>query len=672
MGERSHGALRRLFDLGEAESDSGRALLVERYAALQRQVPWLYGIILANVLGLHLATRGGLDPFENAATLLVAAALFRLVYWLRTRSRILPPDRIRRELGRTFVIAGLFSAFFCLWGLSLYSAGDANQQNYVILFASLAAIGCAYGLNSFPAAARLPLLLLAFPLALRLVLSTEPAHIGMGLSLILLTFVTLRLIGVHNRGFTQLVHSRSEIEKERERAQAAERVANEEKARVRKVADTDPLTGLANRRAFLAALESAAAETEGAMIGVALIDLDGFKPINDTFGHATGDAVLVEVSARLRKSAGPKAFVARMGGDEFALLLRCRDKGAAIRAAERVSAELQKTYRVDGREFRLSGCCGVTLHRAGDGDLSQALRRGDTALYSAKQEGRGLVALFSAQMEAGNRRRAAIERALRDPAVQDDIQVAFQPIFELGTMQLRSFEALARWQHPELGPISPAEFIPITEQINVVEQIGEKLLAKAAAEAAQWPEPIRLSFNLSAVQLCSMASARKVLRIVEEQGLDPVWLQIEVTETSLLADFDAARRNLRILREAGVRIVLDDFGAGFASISYLREMNFDAIKLDGSLVTSAAESEAAFRLLRGVLDLCASLGVPCVAEHVEDARQVELLRGLNCRYGQGYALSVPLDAAATRRLAGAKLVSFRGPTLVASSGGAAA
>jgi diguanylate cyclase (GGDEF)-like protein len=658
MGDGIRAALGSVFDVGEAETAGGRALLEERYAALQRQVPWLYGIILANVLGLHLSTRGDLDPFHHPATLLVIAALVRLAHWLRTRRDALPPAKILKELKKTFAIAGIFSVAFCTWAIFLYSEGDSDQQNHVILFASLAAIGCAYGLSSFPSAGRLPLFLLAFPLAMRLVFSNEPAHIGMGLSLVLLTFVTARLLGVHNKGFTQLVHSRFEVDKERERAQTAERLANEEKARVRKVADTDPLTGLANRRAFLAALEAAAAETAGAEIAVALIDLDGFKPINDTFGHATGDAVLIEVSARLRKSAGPRAFVARMGGDEFAVLLRCRGKASAVQAGERICAELQKTYRVDGREFRISGCCGITVHKPGQGDLPLALRRGDTALYSAKQEGRGRVALFSPQMEAGNRRRAAIERALRDPRVQDAIDLVYQPIFDLGTMQLRSFEALARWRHPELGWISPAEFIPITEQINVIEQMGEKLLAKAAAEAAQWPDPVRLSFNLSAVQLCSVASGRKVLRIIEEQGLDPRRLQVEVTETALLGDFEAARRNLRILREAGARIVLDDFGAGFASISYLREINFDAIKLDGALVSSAADTDAAYRLLKGVLDLCASLGVPCVAEHVEDERQIALLRRLNCRYGQGFGLSVPLDAADTRRLAGTKLLTL--------------
>jgi diguanylate cyclase (GGDEF)-like protein len=658
MGEHLRWLCRHLCDFGEDLSDDSQALLRERYSALQRQIPWLYGIILANVLGLHLATRGSLDPLRNPATLLILAAIIRLAYWMRVRSSVLSAKRIRNELRTTFVFSGTFSLLFCLWANLLFSTGDDHQQNYVILFSSLAAVGCAYGLSSFPSAGRLPLLLLALPLALRLVLSDEAAHVGMGISLVLLTFTVLRLLSAHNKGFAQLVHSRSEVERERERAQAAERIANDEKARVRKVADTDPLTGLANRRAFLAELQAAAAEARRGTLALALIDLDGFKPINDTFGHAAGDAVLMEVSARLRKSAGAKALVARMGGDEFALLLRCRGKAAAERIGKRVCASLQQTYRVGDREFRISGSCGITVHAAGESDLSSVLRRGDIALYRAKQEGRGKVAIFSSEMEAGNRRRIAIERALRDPAIQNSIWLEYQPIIDLGTRQLRAFEALARWTHPELGPISPAEFIPIAEQINVIGQIGARLLGKAAAQAALWPEPVRLSFNLSAVELCCVSSARKVLRIIEEQGLDPTRLQIEVTETSLLADFEAARQNLSLLRKAGAHIVLDDFGAGYASIAYLREINFDAIKLDGGLVTSATDTDAGLRLLRGVLELCASLGVPCVAEHLEDERQVEQLRKLKCRYGQGYAFSVPLEAEAAREFAAAKLLRF--------------
>ena len=314
---------------------------------------------------------------------------------------------------------------------------------------------------------------------------------------------------------------------------------------------------------------------------------------------------------------------------------------------------LGQPYRVRTREFHISACCGLALLRPGAWDVTSALHCGDAALYSGKQKGRGSVALFNPEMERANERRAAIERALRAPDVQSEFTLVYQPIFDLESRAIRSFEALARWQHPELGPIAPSEFIPITEQINVIEEISEALLAGAAGEAASWPASVHLSFNLSAVQLCSGTSARRILDILGEHRLDPERLHVEVTETALLADFETARANLDRLRAAGARIVLDDFGAGFASISYLREMHFDAIKLDGSLVTDEAGPAPALRLLKGVLDLCASLNVPCVAEHIETAGQLALLRRLGCRDGQGYALSPPVDAAAARELAAA-------------------
>jgi diguanylate cyclase (GGDEF)-like protein len=641
MGKRVRLWVSRLFDIGEARTAFGRALLDERYRALQRQIPLLYAIALANFLGLYVA--GGAEPTSlvHPATLLIGFVIVRLIYWLRARGRALPPAEILIELRRTLILAGLLSIAFGYSAISIYGQSDPREQELVILFASLAAVGCAYGLTSFPAAARLPLLLFALPLAVRLAASGVPAHAGVGISLALITLMILRLVDLHNEGFVQLVRSRSEVETERERAQRAEQAALAEKARVRLVADTDPLTGLANRRAFLA-----------------LLDLDGFKPVNDTFGHAAGDALLIEVAARLRREAGAGALAARIGGDEFGLILPCASEAAAMRTGARVCAALEQPYLVDGREFRISACCGLNLIAPGGCDVTTALSQGDAALYSGKQSGRGCVALFTPAIAEANRRRIAIERALREPGVTEEIGLAFQPIFDLSTGALRSFEALARWHHPTLGQIAPAEFIPITEQINVIEQISDSLLARACAEAACWPAAVQLSFNLSAIQLCSANSAARLLAIAAAAGVEARRLQFEVTETAMLVDFGSARLNLERLRAAGARIALDDFGAGFASISYLREIIFDAIKLDGALVTGATESDAGERLLRGVLGLCASLHVPCVAEHIEHPEQIAMLRALKCRDGQGYALAPPLLAEEARDLAAAKLVPF--------------
>jgi diguanylate cyclase (GGDEF)-like protein len=653
----------KLIDVGETETVAGRALVEERYRALLRQIPLLYVVALANYLGLHLATGGEIDSFYSPSTLLAGLVVFRLFHWLRARNRVLPPERILRELRRTWIYALAVSLGFCIWALSLIHGASADHDGHVILFGTLAGVGCAYGLSSFPSAARLPLIFLAFPLAVRVVLAGDLAHVGMGISVGIVILLILRLLGIHNRGFAELVESRSEISLERERARRAERLAKAEKAKARLIADTDPLTGLANRRAFLRGLARRTANLPRSRTGFALavVDLDGFKPINDTFGHATGDRVLQGIGARLASAGRPGALIARTGGDEFALVLpRIGTREAAEAAGAAVCASLLQPFFVDGREFRISGCCGLTLLKDGDCDAEEALVRADTALYRAKEGGRAGVAVFTREMHEIHRRRVLVEKALRLPDTQDRITMVYQPITDLATGELRALEALARWHDDTLGRVPPDQFIPIAEQINVIAEISDKLLADAAAQARGWAASVKLSFNVSAVQLCTSGSADGMLRVLERTGFDPGRLQVEVTETALLADFDSARDNLKALRAAGARIVLDDFGAGHASISYLREMQFDGVKLDGALIAASSDSLRSRRLLKGVLDLCAAMGLPSVAEHIETEEQLQLLRELGCREGQGYLLSPPLHAAAAAALAAPRLVALPG------------
>src|SRR5688572_27808767 len=282
--------LGRLLDTGEAQSDFGRELLRVRYRALQRQIPLVYSIALASVLGFHLAIGPDFERLLNPINLLVLLVIGRLVYWVRIRHRDLEPEMIRRELRATLALAVLFSGAGGYWAIGQVMA-EKPQQDLLVLFSILAAIGCAYGLSSFPTAARMPLLLFALPFSLALALSPKQVHLGVGATLVFITLLTLRLIAVQNKGLVELVRSRTIVESERERARQAESLALAEKARVRQIADSDPLTGLANRRALLASLEARLEDPLGPPCALALIDLDGFKPINDTFGHAAGDSV---------------------------------------------------------------------------------------------------------------------------------------------------------------------------------------------------------------------------------------------------------------------------------------------------------------------------------------------------------------------------------------------
>jgi diguanylate cyclase (GGDEF)-like protein len=656
-----HNCIAWIADVGDSGTVAGRALLEERYRALQRQIPLIYAVALTNFVGLYLATGGQVDTVHSPVPPLVAFVLLRLIHWVRVRNRVLPPRAVVNELRKTLLYAFVISIAFSSVALQVLKTDDAAQAGHVALFGSLAAVGCAYGLSSYPAAARIPLLFLGLPIAIWLIWSWETAQTGMGLALGVVTMLILRLLQVHNRAFSTLVESRSEISVERQRARKAEKRANLEKAKAKRIADTDPLTGLANRRAFLRLLEGLSARTEkgGGSFALAMVDLDGFKPINDTFGHATGDAVLQGVGSRLGSAVKSDAAIARTGGDEFAVLLPgVSTMAEAQRVGEALCVALQEPFVVDGREFRISGCCGLALCVGGDSNVTDALIRADTALYRAKDNGRAGAAVFSAEMDALNRRRVQIERALRSPETHGKVELLFQPIRDLATGRLRAFEALARWEHETLGWVPPSEFIPIAEQIDAIGALSENLLARAAAEAASWPDSVRLSFNLSAVHICTPTAAGRVLEILECARLDPARLQVEVTETALLVDFDVARENLRTLRAAGARIVLDDFGAGHASISYLREMQFDGIKLDGSLVASVARSVRGRRLLKGVLDLCAAIGVPCVAEHVETEEQLALLRELGCRDGQGYLIAHPLAGADAKALAASSVATL--------------
>lgn len=625
-----------------------RALLSERFDVLKRQLPWLYAIISVSVVCVQLVAGG-----ERAISLLPAAILLaviagRAAHIRCVRKSILSAEAVRDELRKTFIVASAFFLLYSLWAGSLFLSSGPEIRGDVAMLAGLAAIGASCGLAGFPAAARIPLLLLGIPFGVALILEFVSAHAGIGACLIILSLINLRMVKVRDEAFTRLISSRLLVEAEKRRALDAEAAAISEKTEISDLANTDPLTGVANRRGFLGAIDSFD-DAHRRKLGLILLDLDGFKPINDTFGHATGDALLVQVSERLRPLAAPGAPVARLGGDEFAIVCDCGGPRDAIAIAEQAVAVLSRPFRIDGRNLTISACAGVSYE--GEADVGEAARRADIALFDAKKSGRGSVALFSEDMEREVQRRTAIEQALRDPALPGSIGLSFQPIFRLDRMELIAFEALARWRHPELGWISPSEFIPITEQISVLDEISYELLRCAANVACEWPEHVRLSFNLSPVELCSAETASRVLQIIGNAGLDPRRLHIEVTETALLADFALARRTLSTLGAKGVRIVLDDFGAGYSSISYLREMSFDAVKLDGSLIASAAHPGSGRPLLRGVLALCRAMGQDCIAEHIETDGQLELLRALGCRYGQGFGLAAPMSAADARQLA---------------------
>ena len=629
--------------VAELSTRADGAVVEERYWSLRQQVPIVYLLGLVNVSAMEVAVRGRVFLGFNLPTFILLCGKVRLWHWFGPGTSGPPTHELMvRRMRQTFVYACLVCIGVCARSLYLLEVGDATSQMAVMLFAGLTGIGVAYGLTALPAAGLIPLILIIGPISVTAFASREPHFAGAAFGLVAVAILTMRLLGVHGRHFNRVVRSRSDIAREQELA---------EDARYEAVvaATTDFLTGMPNRRAFVAALDVA---TSGGAecFAVALLDLDRFKAVNDTFGHTVGDQLLQEVAKKLLSALGSRGMVARLGGDEFGILLPSvrRAKDASAVGAELLTA-ISGPVIIQGREFVISGSCGMAIsERRDEQSPSRLLADADLALYQAKENPGCGPAIFKLCMEAPRRRRAQIERALRLPSLAQNLGMVFQPIFDVESGQVTAIEALARWTDPELGRVGPSEFVPIAEQLNLIDGINQHLMGLAFEAAQTWPDHVKLAFNLSAVQLCSRGSAKAVLRALAAARLSPRRLQVEVTETALLADFERARENLTQLRQAGAAIVLDDFGAGYASIGYLRELQFDQIKLDGGLVTAAQHSTDGKRLLRAVVGLCEILGVATVAEHVEGPEALDLVTDLGCVCGQGFWLAVPMIAADLR------------------------
>jgi diguanylate cyclase (GGDEF)-like protein len=617
---------------------SCRAVVEERYWSLRRQVPIVYLLGLVNLSAMELAATGRLSFGANLPTFICCCGAIRMLQWFAPQGQVTHRVMVRR-MTQTVWFAAAVCLAVCVRCLYLFHTGDMASHMAVMLFGGLTAIGVAYGLTALPAAGRIPLALIIVPISIAALFSNEPRFAGAAFGLVVVAALTMQLLNAHNRHFTDVINSRSAIAHEQQRVELAHQEAV-------LAATTDFLTGLPNRRAFVAALEMAASdEAENQPFAVAILDLDRFKVVNDTFGHQVGDQLLKELAGRLVNVVPSRALVARLGGDEFGILLpQARHTSDAQDLGDRILHGVNGPAFVEGRQLAISACCGLAMaSRGGDQSPSRIMADADLALYQAKAASSTKAAVFERRMEAPRRRRTEIECALLAPNIHQDFHAVFQPIFDLASGRVIACEALARWTDPQLGSVPPSEFVPIAEHLNLIGGLNNRIMTLALEKAGRWPEEVKLAINLSAVQLCSAASTKAILAALRRASLSPSRLQVEVTETALLADFDRARENLMELRQAGATIVLDDFGAGFASIGYLRELQFDQIKLDGGLVTAAKHSADGRRLLKAVVSLCEILGVSTVAEHVESEDILKLVTELGCNAGQGFWLMPPME-----------------------------
>jgi diguanylate cyclase (GGDEF)-like protein len=431
------------------------------------------------------------------------------------------------------------------------------------------------------------------------------------------------------------------------------RERKEAEQHIRFLAHHDALTGLANRSSFYKKLDQ---EIESALaarrpLAVMCLDLDRFKEVNDLFGHAEGDRVLQTVANRISGVLDDSQMVARLSGDEFAVIIpRLPNPGIAGRIAENILEVLRNGSASPKHDTLVSISIGIAICPDDAIDRQTLLSHADTALYRAKKEGRATYRFFEAAMGAEVRDRRLLELELRNAIARDELRLVYQPQKEIRSGKTIGFEALLRWKHPTRGEIAPSLFVPIAEECGAILQIGEWVLRRACAEAATWSEPVTVAVNVSTVQIHNTNFAHTLHEILFETGLKPERLELEITETALVRDLDRAVATLRRIKLLGVRIAMDDFGTGYSSLSNLRAFPFDKIKIDGSFIKSVNVSEQAATIVRAVLGLGQGLGLPVLAEGVETAAQLQFLESESCQEAQGFWLGRPAEIERFRRL----------------------
>jgi len=437
-------------------------------------------------------------------------------------------------------------------------------------------------------------------------------------------------------------------------------------AQIARLAHYDPLTELPNRVLFQKDLSDALARRarKGDQLAVHFIDLDRFKTVNDTLGHPLGDALLRVAAERLRSCVREGDTVARLGGDEFAVVQTgLKDMGGATRLAGRIVEAMSQPFDLQGHQVVIGASVGVAAAPSDGEDADELLKKADMALYRAKADGRGAFHFFERAMDEQLQARRALELDLRRALQAGEFELFYQPLYNLGAEQVRGCEALLRWRHPERGMVSPADFIPLAEEIGLIVQLGEWVLRTACAEAAKWPDHVRLAVNLSPAQFRDRGLVRTVVSALAASGLPAERLELEITESVLLQDSQANMQMLHDLKALGVRISMDDFGTGYSSLSYLRSFPFDKIKIDQTFVRDILEDSDAMAIIKAVLDLGSSMGIVTTAEGVETLEQLNALRGQGCAEIQGYYISRPAPAAEIAKMLGVERMEFAGASV---------
>jgi diguanylate cyclase (GGDEF)-like protein len=432
--------------------------------------------------------------------------------------------------------------------------------------------------------------------------------------------------------------------------------------RIAHMARHDALTDLPNRVLLLEQLNHEIKRVKrGECLAVLCLDLDQFKSVNDALGHHIGDELLKLVGERLRGCTRELDIVARMGGDEFAIIMTQMEQAAdAAALSKRIRDSVIKPYQIEGHQIVTDISIGISVAPMDAVESDELLRNADMALYDAKADGRGTFRFFEPEMNTRMKVRRELEMDLRKALASEQFELHYQPLVVLETNEVNAFEALLRWNHPTRGMISPADFIPIAEETGLIVPLGEWVLKTACDEAASWPEHIKVAVNLSPAQLNSRNLVSMVMSALNESGMAPRKLQLEITETVLLQNTFTTLATLHELRKVGVQIALDDFGTGYSSLSYLRSFPFDKIKIDRSFIQDLSNGAEPLAIVNAVAGLAKCLNMTSTAEGVETQQQMDVLQSIGCTEMQGYLFSHARPASEIRQFFSQRVVQKAG------------
>ena len=620
--------------LPQSEAPVGFAadLAQARHEALVSQLPLLHLILCVNTVALSF-TYATVAPAWLAVYLpagLIAFCAIRLAMWIRRSRAQVAPAKAASALRAAHMVAAILGVSFMAWTVALYGYGDALLRSQLIYTVGITNMCAIFSLMQAPRAALGVAALILPGFLIEMFLYGEAYAIFVVLCLLLVSISVAYMVAGAARNFETMVR--------------AKRQADQLAAENRRLANTDSLTGLANRREFFARLDEAIRNEgpEGALV-MALIDLDGFKPVNDLYGHAVGDAVLRECAARIEDYSCEGATVARLGGDEFGVILRgAMTEEQVIGFGGQLCAALKSPTHVDAIEARVSASVGFARYPQDALEAALLYERADFALYVCKDSQRGQAVLFSPEHALCMRMSAEIEQALRRADLDKELSLDYQPLFNIADRSIVAFEALARWNSPTLGAVAPQDFIPIAENNELIHTITRTVLRKALNEARNWPAHVNLSLNLSIRDLLSPTALTRIIALIASSGFDPARIDLEVTETALLTDFVRAEAAILDLKRLGVKISLDDFGTGYSSLAYVHRLPLDKIKIDRSFIQQLFENGVARDIVKSMIDLCARLGVQCVSEGVETAEQLDILAAFGCSVVQGFLFSRPI------------------------------